>query len=131
MDLYERASIKPAVVQNRFYADTKFDIGVRKFCQEKNIIYQSFWTLSANPGLLKSPEVKKASQLLNTSTEAGLYCLVLGLQNVVILNGTTSPGNMLADWRALDSAKAFAESSPDAWQELMSSFKQRIGQVRG
>jgi diketogulonate reductase-like aldo/keto reductase len=131
MDLYERARIKPAVVQNRFYADTKFDIGVRKFCQEKKIVYQSFWTLSANPGLLRSPEVKDVAEKLNISPEAALYCLVLGLENIVILNGTTNPNNMRADWEAVESARAFAQSSPDAWQDLIVSFMKRIGQLKG
>jgi diketogulonate reductase-like aldo/keto reductase len=131
MDLYERARIKPAVVQNRFYADTKFDIGVRKFCQEKKIVYQSFWTLSANPGLLRSPEVKDVAEKLNISPEAALYCLVLGLENIVILNGTTNPDNMRADWEAVESARAFAQSSPDAWQDLIVSFMKRIGQLKG
>lgn len=131
MDLYERASVKPAVVQNRFYADTKFDIGVRKFCQEKNIIYQSFWTLSANPALLRSPEVKRLVQELKVGPQAALYCLVLGLENTVVLNGTTNPNTMRADWDAIGSIKAFAESSPDTWSELMTAFKERIGQVRG
>lgn len=43
--IYTDALIKPAVLQNRFYADTGYDVELRKFCQEKNIIYQSFWTL--------------------------------------------------------------------------------------
>ena len=59
MDLYERSRIKPTVVQNRFYPNTKFDIGVRQFCKERNIIYQSFWTLSANPSLVWSNEVSR------------------------------------------------------------------------
>lgn len=130
MDLYERANIKPAIVQNRFYSDTKFDIGVRKFCQERNIIYQSFWTLSANPGLIKSPEVRRLAQELNISPHAALYCLVMALENIVILNGTTNTAHMRADWEAVGVVKAFAEASPGGWQELTTAFKQRIGQLR-
>ncbi len=44
--LYEDARHKPSVIQNRFYADTNFDSEIRKFCREKNIFYQSFWTLT-------------------------------------------------------------------------------------
>src|ERR1700733_7881652 len=50
--LYETARIKPAVVQNRFYADTNYDRDIRAYCDQHQIIYQSFWTLSANPQLL-------------------------------------------------------------------------------
>jgi diketogulonate reductase-like aldo/keto reductase len=130
MDLYERATVKPSVVQNRFYADTKFDIGVRKFCQEKNIVYQSFWTLSANPALLQSSEVKQLAQRLSITPQAALYCLVLALDNVVILNGTTNQDNMRADWAAVESAKSFAQSTSSEWQQIVSAFKKRIGQVR-
>src|SRR3978361_601013 len=73
MDLYERARIKPSVVQNRFYPNTKFDIGVRQFCNEKNIIYQSFWTLSANPSLVWSNEVGSLANQLGISTQSALY----------------------------------------------------------
>lgn len=131
MDLYERSTVKPAVVQNRFYADAKFDIGVRKFCQEKGIVYQAFWTLSANPRLLKSSEVQQLTKQLNISPEAALYCLVLGLDGVVILNGTTKSANMRADWEAVQLVKDYAEANPEAWKELVLAFKQRIGQVRG
>ncbi|ETN44685.1 uncharacterized protein HMPREF1541_10355 [Cyphellophora europaea CBS 101466] len=131
MDLHERANIKPAVVQNRFYADTKFDIGVRKFCQEKGIIYQAFWTLSANPGLTRSPEVQQLANKLGVSPQAALYCLVLGLENVVILNGTTSLVNMRDDWEAIGKAEAYAEANPASWNEVNTAFRRRIGQVTG
>src|SRR6185503_8860956 len=50
--LYELSFIKPAVLQNRFYQDTDYDNNIRKWCQEHSIIYQSFWTLTANPHIL-------------------------------------------------------------------------------
>ena len=34
---------KPAVLQNRFYADSGYDVKLRKLCLEKNIVYQSFF----------------------------------------------------------------------------------------
>src|SRR5258707_7047104 len=50
--LNEAVRIKPAVVQNRFYADTNYDPDIRAFCDQHQIIYQSFCTFSANPQLL-------------------------------------------------------------------------------
>jgi diketogulonate reductase-like aldo/keto reductase len=44
--LYDDARHKPAVLQNRFHAETQFDSDLREFCREKNIFYQSFWTLT-------------------------------------------------------------------------------------
>jgi diketogulonate reductase-like aldo/keto reductase len=47
--LYSSARVKPAVLQNRFYAQTHYDGAVRAYCREHQIFYQSFWTLTANP----------------------------------------------------------------------------------
>lgn len=44
--LYNDARHKPSVIQNRFHAETNFDSDIREFCREKNIFYQSFWTLT-------------------------------------------------------------------------------------
>ena len=46
--LHEEAEIKPSVVQNRFYPDTRHDGEVRQFCRSKGMAYQSFWTLTGN-----------------------------------------------------------------------------------
>uniref|UniRef100_A0A8H7TP15 NADP-dependent oxidoreductase domain-containing protein n=1 Tax=Bionectria ochroleuca TaxID=29856 RepID=A0A8H7TP15_BIOOC len=53
--LHEQAQVKPAVVQNRFYNGTAYEVELREFCNSRGIIFQSFWTLSANPKLAKSP----------------------------------------------------------------------------
>src|SRR5882762_6895239 len=39
--LNEAARIKPAIVQNRFYADTDYDSEIRTYCGQRQIIYQS------------------------------------------------------------------------------------------
>ncbi|KAH1370456.1 hypothetical protein KXX63_000173 [Aspergillus fumigatus] len=62
-ELYARATVKPAVVQNRFYPDTRFDVPLRTFCGAHDIIYQSFWTLTANPGLLRSERARMDADL--------------------------------------------------------------------
>ena len=41
--IYEEAKVKPSVLQNRFYSDSGFDIGLRSFCDDHSILYQSFW----------------------------------------------------------------------------------------
>lgn len=123
MNIFERATIKPAVVQNRFYPQTKFDIGLRKFCLEKAIIYQSFWTLTANPKLVWSAEVGVLANQLGISTQAALYCLVLGLENIVVLNGTKRHERMRADLDAVELVKAFSIRSPEAWERMLQAFK--------
>jgi diketogulonate reductase-like aldo/keto reductase len=38
---YDHARIKPKVVQNRFYLKSGHDVGIRAFCKENDIEYQS------------------------------------------------------------------------------------------
>lgn len=127
MDIYERAAVKPAVVQNRFYPQTKFDIGLRKFCREKSIIYQSFWTLTANPKLVWSAEVGVLANQLGISTQAALYCLVLGLGNTVVLNGTKRDEIMRADLKAVEGVREFSEQHPEIWKRMLQAFKKLVG----
>lgn len=129
MDICERATVKPAVVQNRFYSNTKYDIGLRKFCRENSIIYQSFWTLTANPALLRSPLVGQLTRQMNISAQAALYSLVFGLGNIVILNGTQNPQHMLDDFEALEKVRAFASQNPLGWEEILTSFRQLIKEL--
>ncbi|KAJ1432249.1 NADP-dependent oxidoreductase domain-containing protein [Ochromonadaceae sp. CCMP2298] len=52
--LYEAAVVKPSVLQNRFYEDSGYDVEIRQFCKEHSIRYQSFWTLTGNPQIIKT-----------------------------------------------------------------------------
>ena len=45
----------PAFVQNRCYARLGWDRDVRGFCRERNIVYQGFSLLTANPEVLRHP----------------------------------------------------------------------------
>ena len=56
--LYNAASVKPTVLQNRFYDETNYDREIRAFCREHGISYQSFWTLTANRHLLGHDDIK-------------------------------------------------------------------------
>lgn len=51
--IYEQVNIKPKFLQNRFYKETNYDKSIREFCHTNDIIYESFWTLTANPHILK------------------------------------------------------------------------------
>ncbi|KAK5170701.1 uncharacterized protein LTR77_005291 [Saxophila tyrrhenica] len=83
--LYDFATVKPSVLQNRFYAATGYDRAIRAFCAEKGMVYQSFWTLTANPELLKSTAVGKLSEAVGVSRAVALYSLVMGLGDVSVL----------------------------------------------
>lgn len=94
--LYEAASIKPAVLQNRLYQDTDYDSEMRKWCREKKIIYQSFWTLTANPQILTSKAVQKAAQTYH-KTPAQIFFRVLVEKGIVPLTGTCTEKHMKED----------------------------------
>ena len=118
--LYKEADIVPSVVQNRFHKGTGYDADVRAFCQEKGIVYESFWTLTANPQLLKSSFVQKVADAVGVDREMALYGLVGGL-DVTILNGTTNADTMrndLSGWNRFDSFKNDAKNI-QTWNEWM------------
>jgi diketogulonate reductase-like aldo/keto reductase len=108
--LYESAGIKPAVVQNRFYADTNYDRQVRAFCDQKHIIYQSFWTLSANPQLLAHQSIG-APAAAHKRTPARILFRYLTQIGIVPLTGTRSEVHMREDLGIFDFTLSNAEQS--------------------
>lgn len=126
-ELHARATVKPAVVQNRFYPDTGFDVPVRAFCRAHDIIYQSFWTLTANPELIQSNAVQSLASQAEISPAAALYCLVLGIGNTTVLNGTTNRTRMDEDLTAVPKVEQFSKDSPDSWQMILERFKRLVG----
>jgi diketogulonate reductase-like aldo/keto reductase len=94
--LHESARIKPAVVQNRFYAESGYDGDIRAFCRLHGMIYQSFWTLTANPRLLASQAVKAAAEGYRR-TPAQILFRYLTQEGIVPLTGTTSRQHMRED----------------------------------
>lgn len=87
--LWHDARIKPAIVQNRFHAATGYDTGIRAFCRAEGVVYQSFWTLSANPHLLGSATLL-ALAAAHARTPAQILFRYLIQRGVVPLTGTTS-----------------------------------------
>ncbi len=94
--LYQEAQIKPAVVQNRFYADTGYDVDIRQWCSTQGIIYQSFWTLTANPHLLKHAVIQELSEKYR-ATPAQVFFRFLSHIGIIPLSGTTSLQHMKED----------------------------------
>lgn len=94
--LYRDASIKPAVVQNRFYADSGYDRELRLWCDEVGIVYQSFWSLTANPHILGSREFFALTQEYD-KTEAQIFYRYLSHVGITPLIGSTSPQHIKED----------------------------------
>lgn len=97
--LYEQSSVKPSFVQNRFYSDSDYDKELRAWCKTKGIIYQSFWTLTANPHLLASEVIIKLA-LKYKKSEAQILFNYLNSIGVIPLSGTTSSEHMIEDQMA-------------------------------
>jgi diketogulonate reductase-like aldo/keto reductase len=99
--LYQSARIKPAVLQNRFYAETHYDRDIRNYCKQKKIIYQSFWTLSANPDLLAHATMTALASTYKR-TAAQILFRYLTQIGVVPLSGTQSEAHMRDDLAIFD-----------------------------
>ncbi|XP_055354485.1 glyoxal reductase-like [Paramacrobiotus metropolitanus] len=99
--LFHDAHIKPAVVQNRFHAETGYDVEIRAFCRKHGIIYQSFWTLTANPHLLRSAVIKDMAHKRQATVEQVFFrfCMDLG---IAPLTGTKDERHMKEDLAVLD-----------------------------
>jgi diketogulonate reductase-like aldo/keto reductase len=95
------ARIGPAVVQNRFYAETGYDREIRAFCKAHGIIYQSFWTLTANPHVLAHEEIR-ALALGYGCTPAQVLFRYLTQEDVVPLTGTKNVAHMREDLQIFD-----------------------------
>jgi diketogulonate reductase-like aldo/keto reductase len=94
--LHTAARIKPAVLQNRFHADTHYDRQLRTYCRQQGILYQSFWTLSANPHIL-SHRVLRALCEKYQRTAAQILFRYLTQSQVAPLTGTRSEAHMRED----------------------------------
>jgi diketogulonate reductase-like aldo/keto reductase len=94
--LSDAARVKPSVVQNRLYAETGYDREIRAFCRDRRIIYQSFWTLSANPDVLSHGTVADLASKYGR-TPAQILFRHLTQRGVVPLTGTRSEVHMRED----------------------------------
>jgi len=94
--LHAQARVKPAFVQNRFYAETAYDRELRAFCSRQRIVYQSFWTLSANPRVLAHATVRTLASNYGRSAAQILFRYLTQI-DVVPLTGTRSETHMRED----------------------------------
>ena len=100
-NLYAKSDIKPAILQNRFYATTDYDKEIRQWCDTHNVIYQSFWSLTANPGIVGGKTLDVLSQKYQV-TPAEIWFAFLRENRIVPLVGTSSSQHMLEDLGSLE-----------------------------
>jgi diketogulonate reductase-like aldo/keto reductase len=94
--LYAEAYVKPAIVQNRFYGETGYDTDLRNWCAKHGVVYQSFWTLTANPHILESHTIRTMA-LNHQKTEAQIFFRYLNQTSIIPLTGTCSEQHMKED----------------------------------
>lgn len=119
--IHAASTVKPSVVQNRFYAQTRYDGALRAFCREHAITYQSFWTLTGNPKLLKSKPVLELAKKAEVEVPTALYALVMEL-GVEVLNGTTSEEHMRGDLDGVGKVREWAGENARDWRRLVGDF---------
>jgi len=94
--LWQDAVIKPSVIQNRFYQESNYDQELRAWCEKVGIIYQSFWSLTANPHLLQSDLLRTIAHHYQRSPEQIFYRYLVH-KSIIPLDGTTSQQHMKED----------------------------------
>ncbi|KAH7366872.1 aldo/keto reductase [Plectosphaerella cucumerina] len=131
--LHAEAVVKPSVVQNRFYPRDQggggYAAGVRKFCEENGIVFQSFWTLTGNPALAGWRVVGDVVDALGgrVEKEVAVYALVMALGRVCVLDGTTREEGMKGDLEGLEVLAAWAEGEgKHQWEEAVEAFKRLV-----
>jgi diketogulonate reductase-like aldo/keto reductase len=124
--IHENAAVKPAVVQNRFYPQTRYDVPLRNYCKEHNIMYQSFWTLTGNPSLLQSQPVAALARAVGVEIPVALYALVMD-QGVMVLNGSTSSEHMKMDLEGIQKVREWAVEKPQEFSSITQAFRSIVG----
>lgn len=128
--LYNFATIKPKIVQNKFFQETSYDLDLRFFCQHHDICYQAYWMLKHNPEILESDLLAAVATRLDVAKELALYLLVLGLGDISILDGTTNAEHMSQDCKSVseiyNDEKLLAQLQP-----AVADFKRLLWKLAG
>ncbi len=91
----------PAFVQNRCFARRGWDRDVRAFCRERNIVYQGFSLLTANPEVFHHPLVAGIAARLKATPAQVIFRFAQAV-GMLPLTGTSSPEHMKQDLASRD-----------------------------
>lgn len=104
----------PRFVQNRCYARLGWDREVRRFCQERKIVYQAFSLLTANAEVLHNQLIADLASR-SKSTPAQVVFSFARAVGMLPLTGTSNAGHMKQDLASRELAL-----SPEAVQAIES-----------
>ena len=94
--IYADARVKPALVQNRFYKETGYEVEMRRWSASHGVIFQSFWSLTANEHILTSATLRDLAEQYHKSPTQ-IFFRYLTQTGVVPLTGTRSAQHMRDD----------------------------------
>ena len=97
--LIKGCTIKPKYIQNRCFAQLKWDREVRLICQEHDLIYQGFSLLTANRQVWESQVVDQLARKYECTSAEIIFSLALDLK-MLPLTGTSDPTHMTSDLRS-------------------------------
>jgi diketogulonate reductase-like aldo/keto reductase len=98
-ELWELAAVKPAFVQNRCFARTRWDSAVRALCRTHGIVYQAFSLLTANTAELRSARFRQLLARAGKTPAQVVFRFAMQL-GMLPLTGTTDPAHMREDLEA-------------------------------
>ncbi len=99
--LCDGAHIRPRFVQNRCYANKKWDKYIRDFCTTNGITYQGFSLLTANRAIFRHPHLDQISRRHGMSASQTIFRFALDC-GMIPLTGTSSVDHMKHDLLADD-----------------------------
>lgn len=118
---------KPAVVQNRLRPGN-YEPELYEFCRQHGIVFQPFWTLSANRNLVESEPVGRVAKEVGVSREVATYGLLLGFEHFAVLDGTTSEEHMREDLEGIEKIGEWVDGEgKHVWVECLRAFKGLMG----
>lgn len=91
----------PALVQNRCFARFGCDREVRSFCRERNIIYQGFSLLTANPEVLRHRPFADFAASVHATPAQVVFSFARAV-GIVPLTGTSNAEHMREDLASLE-----------------------------
>jgi diketogulonate reductase-like aldo/keto reductase len=94
--LYRQARVRPRVVQNRCYAASGWDRGIREFCAANGLVYQGFSLLTANREIMGRAELAGIAKRHGRTISQIVFRFALDA-GMAPLTGTTDPGHMRED----------------------------------
>jgi diketogulonate reductase-like aldo/keto reductase len=94
--LCDAARVRPRFVQNRCFAVTGWDHGIREFCAANEIMYQGFSLLTANREALAHPDMAQIARRHSRSVAPIVFRFAVEV-GMIPITGTTSAEHMRAD----------------------------------